>query len=134
MSIVDQMLTIEAARGAGIECVAVTYEMAGAEGADRPLIYYTRAAKNLVSSGNRDETVRLLAPDRILGASHGTSVPANASDWDSGTPIISNNGSDGRSTETSERADLTGAVELPLWVLYGAVSQVGAGRARGYSE
>jgi sarcosine reductase len=134
MSIVDQMLTIEGARRAGIECVAVTYEMAGAEGTDRPLIYYTRAAKNLISTGNRDEVVKLEAPERLIGASHGTRVPANASDWDAGAaPVPSGNGASGRSTEASETADLTGAAEVPLWVLYGAVSQVGAGRARAYS-
>jgi hypothetical protein len=30
--------------------------------------------------------------------------------------------------------DITGEVEVPLWVVYGAVSQTGGGRARAYSE
>jgi glycine reductase complex component B subunit alpha and beta len=117
MSIVDQMLTIEGARKVGIECVALTYEMAGTEGTDRPLIFYTRAAKNLVSTGNRDELVHLEAPERVIGRSS------------TGSP----GGTSGRSTEASEGADVTGALNVPLWVLYGAVSQVGGARARAHS-
>jgi len=112
MSIVDQMLTIEKAAEAGIATVGVTYEMAGTDGEDRPLIHYTRAASHLVSTGNRDELVTLEAPDRVIGAA---AIDEGA----------------GYSSERSEQLDLTGAVEVPSWCVYGSISQVGGSRMRG---
>ena len=102
MSIVDQMMTIEGATAAGIECVGITYEMAGPEGTDTPLIYYSRAAQHLVSTGNRDEVVELGAPEQVLGDTGGA----------------------------SESGDLHGPVRVPLYGLYGSTAQVGAGRVR----
>jgi hypothetical protein len=128
MSIVDQMLTIEAARASGIECVGITYEMAGVDGGDRPLIYYSSAARNLVSTGNRDELVQLEAPNVLVGdepyRDRTERPPAN------GTMVA---GLPGASTERSEKIDLSRDVEVPVWCLYGSVSQVGAGRTRGFS-
>jgi glycine reductase len=128
MSIVDQMLTVEGARKAGIECVALTYEMAGPEGTDRPLIHFTRAAKNLISTGNRDGVVHLEAPSRVLG---NAGVTARTSRFggatSSGAPMP------GASTEVSESMDLAGTMNAPLWALYGSVSQVGGARARATS-
>jgi glycine reductase complex component B subunit alpha and beta len=140
MSIVDQMLTIEGARKVGIECVAITYEMAGAEGQDRPLIYYKRAAKNLVSTGNRDEKIQLDAPEQVLGAhdqraspmsGRVTPAPAGATASTASATLLADRAA--ASSEESESVDLSGEVEVPVWCLYGSVSQVGAGRVRGHA-
>ena len=140
MSVVDQMLTIECARQAEIECVAITYEMAGAEGQDRPLIYYKRAAKNLISTGNRDETIRLDAPGKLLGAhdqmaspTSGRVTPAPAGAIASSASTTPLTDRPAASSEQSESVDLGGEVEVPVWCLYGSVSQVGAGRVRGHA-
>jgi glycine reductase len=127
MSIVDQMLTIEEARASGIESVGITYEMAGVDGVDRPLIYFSRAARNLVSTGNRDELVRLAAPERVIGQDP---IEIDVRSNGSGDGAAS---APGASTERSESLDLTREVEVPVWCLYGSVSQVGAGRMRGHS-
>ena len=135
MSIVDQMLTVEGARKVGIECVAITYEMAGPEGIDRPLIHFTRAAKNLISTGNRDALVDLDAPQRVLGnagveaiqaARGGNGASSGGTDRDVARP--------GASTEVSESLDLAAPMQAPLWVLYGSVSQVGGARTRATSS
>jgi glycine reductase len=134
MSIVDQMLTIEHARACNIECVAVTYEMAGTEGTDRSLIYYTRAARNLVSTGNRDELVQLEAPQELvestLNGDGTTSAPTPAADGERVLPHQLSR----VSTETSERIELGRAINVPVWCLYGAVAQVGAGVVRAGSS
>jgi hypothetical protein len=134
MSIVDQMLTIEHARAHDIECVALTYEMAGTEGTDRSLIYYTRAAGNLVSTGNRDELVQLEAPQHLIeSAVNGDSAPWAATPAEDGhralPPQLRR-----VSTETSERIELGRAIEVPVWCLYGSVAQVGAGLVRAASS
>lgn len=105
MSVVDQMLTIEGAEAAGIRCVAITYEMAGAEGTDTPLIYYSKAARTVVSTGNREERVTLEAPEWVIGLATGESA----------------------------FGDLAGPVTVPLYALYCSTSQVGATWTRGYA-
>ena len=131
MSIVDQMLTIEGSHEAGIECAAITYEMSGAEGTDRPLIYFAKAARNLVSTGNRDELVSLAAPERVIGArvpSRPRGADGNGEVWEG--EVGTGGGERKISSESSERIDLAGEVEVPLWVLYGSASQVGGARVR----
>jgi len=103
MSIVDQMLTIEGATAAGIRCVGITYEMAGEQGADTPLIYYSPAARHLVSTGNREERLALDAPDRVVGQDTGESVFG---------------------------PDLGAPLTVPLYALYCSTSQVGGTRVR----
>ena len=112
MSMVDQMLTIEKATAAGIHCVGITFEMAGTDGNDRPLIHFSRAANHLISTGNRDELVAVPEPDRLIGAG-----------------VIAK--SKGHSTERSELLDLSTALDVPLWCIYGSISQVGGSRVRG---
>ncbi|HEY7067791.1 MAG TPA: glycine/sarcosine/betaine reductase component B subunit [Chloroflexota bacterium] len=103
MSIVDQMLAIEGATAAGIRCVGVTYEMAGEQGADTPLIYYSSAARHLVSTGNREERVSVEAAARVVGLDTG---------------------------ESTFGADLSGPLTVPLYALYCSTSQVGGTRVR----
>src|SRR5207237_9179244 len=103
MSIVDQMLTIEGATAAGIRCVGITYEMAGEQGADTPLIYYSPAARHLVSTGNREERVALDAPERVVGLDTGGATLGAVT----GAPMT-----------------------VPLYALYCSTSQVGGTRVR----
>jgi glycine reductase len=103
MSVVDQMLTIEGAAAAGIRCVGITYEMAGEQGADTPLIYYSPAARHLVSTGNREERVALDAAERVVGLDTGESVFG---------------------------PDLGAPLTVPLYALYCSTSQVGGTRVR----
>lgn len=105
MSVVDQMLTIEGAEAAGIRCVAITYEMAGEEGTDTPLIHFSRSARHLVSTGNREERVQLPAPDRVFG----------------------------RGADGTDFGDLAGEVRIPLYGLFGSTSQVGQTTVQGYA-
>lgn len=105
MSVVDQMLTIEGAEGAGIRCVGITYEMAGEAGTDTPLIHFSRAATRLVSTGNREERVALEAPEVVIG----------------------------QGAQATRFGDLAGAVLLPLYGIFGSTSQVGAGYVQGYA-
>jgi len=105
MSIVDQMLAIEGARAAGIHCVGITYEMAGEEGTDSPLIYFSPAATNLVSTGNREMRLDLDAPEIVLG----------------------------RGTSDGIFGDLAGPVRVPLYAVYGSTSQVGDTHVQGFA-
>jgi len=105
MSVVDQMLAIEGAEKAGINCVGITYEMAGEEGTDTPLIYFSRAARTLVSTGNREQRVTLEAPDTLFG----------------------------RGAEGTLFGDLRADCTVPLYSLYGATSQVGDTMVQGYA-
>ena len=105
MSIVDQMMTIEQAKAAGIRCVGITYEMAGEEGTDSPLIFFSRAATNLVSTGNREMRVDVGAPDVVAG----------------------------RGSDQTAFGDLAGAIRVPLYALYGSTSQVGDTHVQGFA-
>ena len=69
-SILDQMLTVKFCEDLGIKTVAVTYEMGGSEGSDVPLIYHTKEADALVSTGNREQIVHLPKMERALGGTH----------------------------------------------------------------
>jgi len=66
-SIIDQMVTCKFCEELGIKVVGVTYEMAGKDGRDYPLIYHTPEADALVSTGNREEIVHLPKMERVLG-------------------------------------------------------------------
>jgi len=44
--------------------------MGGSEGNDFPLIYHVKEADTLVSTGNREQIVRLPRMERALGGSH----------------------------------------------------------------
>ena len=59
--------------------MAITYEMGGPEGKDFPLIYHVKEADYLVSTGNREEMVRLPKMEKALGGSHilYKSIPAS---------------------------------------------------------
>jgi len=105
MSVVDQMLTIEGAYSAGIKCVGISYEMAGEEGTDTPLIFFSRKATNLVSTGNREQRIELEAPDQVIG----------------------------RGATNTEVGDLSGPVHVPLYAVYGANSQVGDTDVQGFA-
>ena len=69
-SIVDQMLTVKFCEELGIKTVAVTLEMGGSEGSDFPLIYHTKEADALVSTGNREQIVHLPKMEKALGGTH----------------------------------------------------------------
>ena len=80
-SIVDQMLTVKFCEELGIKTVAVTLEMGGEEGSDFPLIYHVKEADSLVSTGNREQIVRLPKMQKALGGTHVlfTDIPATES-------------------------------------------------------
>ena len=65
---VDVMLTVEACERRGIRTVLVTYELGGKEGVDLPLLYYVPEADAVISTGTRDRTLVLPAPEKVLGA------------------------------------------------------------------
>lgn len=64
---VDVMLTVEACERRGIKTVLVTYELGGKEGMDLPLLYYVPEADAVISTGTRDRTLVLPAPEKVLG-------------------------------------------------------------------
>jgi glycine reductase complex component B subunit alpha and beta len=64
---VDVMLTIKACEQRGIKTVLVTYEYAGKDGVDSPLLYYAEQANAVVSTGSRDRWLTLPAADRVVG-------------------------------------------------------------------
>jgi len=69
-SIVEQMLIVKFCEELGIKTVTVTYEMGGVQGKDLPLIYQVKEADAVVSTGNREQLVRLPKMERVLGGTH----------------------------------------------------------------
>lgn len=63
----DALYVVQEAERAGIRTAMVVQEMAGPEGADPGLVDFVPEADLLISTGNREEHVRLPPVDRVLG-------------------------------------------------------------------
>ena len=66
-SMLDQMLMCKYSEGLGIKTVVITFEMGGERGDDTPLLFTVPEANAMVSTGNREEYVRLPAMEKVLG-------------------------------------------------------------------
>lgn len=64
---IDYMQTLRALERRGIRAAGVFHELAGADGADSPLVDSVEEADALVSSGNAEEPIEIGAPDRVIG-------------------------------------------------------------------
>ena len=65
----DTMLTIQNLEQRGIKTVLVTYESAGPDGKDLPLLFSVPEAVAIVSTGNRSSPLDLPTPERVVGPS-----------------------------------------------------------------
>lgn len=64
---VDVMLTVRACEQRGIKATLVTYEYGGKDGIDSPLLFYTREATAITSTGSRDRWIELPEAEKIVG-------------------------------------------------------------------
>jgi glycine reductase len=66
-NVTEAMLAIQECERRGIKTVLITWEHAGADGADYPLPFAVPEAAAIVSTGNLDEPLELPAMDRVVG-------------------------------------------------------------------
>jgi hypothetical protein len=64
---VDVMLTVRACEQRGVKTTLITYENGGKHGTDNPVLFYTREAGAMVSTGSLDRPVSLPAVAKIIG-------------------------------------------------------------------
>jgi glycine reductase len=64
---VDVMLTVSACEQRGVSTTLVTYENGGKQGTESPVLFYTREAGAMVSTGSLDRPVTLPAVEKIIG-------------------------------------------------------------------
>jgi glycine reductase len=95
----DLAMKVDALEAAGLTAVALYAEMSGSDGTGPPLVAGPRRGA-VVSTGNYDQRVKLPAVERALGGQRLRIIDAEAS----------------------------GAIEVPVAMLLGALSPLGAGR------
>lgn len=103
----DLMMLLRALEGAGVRCVAITDEFAGADGASQSLADAAHEADALVSVGNANARITLPAMERTLGPVRSVARLAGAG---------------------SESLRDDGGIEVELQTLVGATNQLGATR------
>lgn len=105
---IDAMFTVQACRRLGLAAVPILLEMAGPAGDDPGVVDFVPEADMIVSTGNREQMVALVPPERVLG-DDGAWLPPGAE----GSPA--------------------GACRVPLRHFLASTNQMGAGRLAGRS-